>query len=90
VTGSAVGQQPPQLADQARRPGRSEPVGGAGSEIAEPGRRIIEPGGQAGGGGERPLRVVLPAAAAQARPAVAAQLAAPGADPGRVFQRPGP
>ena len=47
--GSAVCQQPPELADQARRPGGSEPGGGAGGEVAEPGRRVIEPGGQAAG-----------------------------------------
>ena len=87
---SAVLQQPPELADQACRPGRSEPGGGAAGEVAKPGRRVIKAGSQAAGRDERPLRVFLPAPVAQARPAVAAELTAPGADAGRVFRRPGP
>ena len=38
---SAVLQQPPELADQACRPGRGEPGGGAADEVAKPGRRVI-------------------------------------------------
>jgi hypothetical protein len=66
VPGPAVGQQPPELADQARCPGGTESGSGAAGEITEPGRRVIEAGGQGGGGDEWALGVLLPAAVTQA------------------------
>ena len=90
MPGFAVGQQPPELPDQPGGAGGRESGRGMGGEIGEPAGRVIQPGGQAAGGDERPLGVLLPATVAQSQPGVAAELAAPGADPGRVFRWGGP
>lgn len=86
MVGMFVVQQPSQLADQATRPSRRVTGGQVADELAEPGRRVGQPGDEVLAGDEGPFRAALPAGRAQAVAGMRAQLTAVVADARRVLR----
>ena len=83
-------EQPAKLGDHRAGAGWAVPGGQLRDEPVQPARRRGEPGGQASGLDEGPLRAALPARRAQPQPFMPFDLPALRAFPGRIFGLAGP